>query len=248
VDAGVVDAYQHLAPVIDTDVYMIWLRNLVLHKGAKLETREILGDLLSVEKRLLADYGACAIVNATGLRAKELAGDDTVFPLRGGLIRVVNDGTKFPRINEALCVSYDTSKPNEEDFVFILPRNDNVLVLGGMAQENVWDLDLTLSSPIMQRIRGRCDDFIPGLENAQLDPDAPLVQGLRPLTRSNVRVGRESRDRKDDRVTSKIVHSYGHGGSGLSLSFGCAADVLKIVQQIAKEEHRVETQILKAKL
>jgi len=240
-DAGLVDAYQHLAPVIDTDAYMIWLRNLVVEKGAKLQTGRISGDLLNIEKELLAAYGACAIVNATGLQAKELAGDNSVFPLRGGLIRVVNDGTRFPRITEALCVSHDDSKPEDDDFVFILPRNDNVLLLGGLAQAGVWDLDLTISSPKIQRIRSRCNDFIPGLENAQLDPETPFVQGLRPLTRTNVRVDRESRARKGGRITSKIVHSYGHGGSGFSLSFGCAADVLAIVRQIVKEEQPVET-------
>jgi D-amino-acid oxidase len=242
--AGLVDAYQHVAPVIDTDAYMVWLRSLVLQKGAKLQTAHISGDLLDYERRLLSTYGACAIVNATGLESKELAGDPTVFPLRGGLIRVVNDGAKFPRITQALCVSHDDSNPNDDGFVFILPRNDNVLLLGGIAQENKWELDLTLDSPEMKRIRARCNAFIPGLANAQLDPEAPIVQGLRPLTTTNVKVMRESRGKRK----SKIVHNYGHGGSGFSFSFGCAAQVLGIVQGILREEQPAETEMLMAKL
>jgi len=38
-DTGLVDTYQHLAPVIETDAYMIWLRDLVVQKGAKFQTR-----------------------------------------------------------------------------------------------------------------------------------------------------------------------------------------------------------------
>lgn len=65
-----------------------------------------------------------------------------------------------------------------------------------------------------------------GLKDAQLDADYPLAQGLRPFRGSNVRVERELR-----RTGSKIVHSYGHGGAGWSLSFGCAQDVAALVDQ-----------------
>jgi hypothetical protein len=80
-------------------------------------------------------------------------------------------------------------------------------------------------------MRSRCNNFVPGLENAEYDPDAALVQGLRPLRSKNVRVERELR-RKKDGSYSRIVHSYGHGGSGFSLSFGCASDVLGLLMQL----------------
>ena len=59
-----------------------------------------------------------AIVNATGLGSYELAGDTTMYPLRGALIRVINDGKKFPKVTEALCVTHDDSR-NVDDIVFI---------------------------------------------------------------------------------------------------------------------------------
>jgi len=82
-------------------------------------------------------------------------------------------------------------------------------------------------------MRERCNKFVPGLENAELDV-VPLVQGLRPFRGSNVRVERESRLKKD-RSTSRVVHSYGQGGSGFTLSFGCAQDVLGFVTAIQAE-------------
>ncbi|KAJ8522337.1 hypothetical protein ONZ45_g1118 [Pleurotus djamor] len=233
---GVVDSYRHLAPVIDTDHYMVWLKQTVARKGARFITAKINGDLLAQEDRLLSKFGAVAIINCTGLSAAETAGDDSVFPLRGALIRVINDGTKFPKVEEALCVSHDdTHGDDAEDIVFIVPRNDQTLILGdeGLAQPDMYSLDLTLDSPEVVRMRERCNAFVPGLENAELDP-VPFVQGLRPFRAENVRVEREQRLRVDGSI-SRIIHSYGQGGAGFSLSFGCAADVLTLLEELQVE-------------
>ncbi|KZT65247.1 nucleotide-binding domain-containing protein [Daedalea quercina L-15889] len=229
--AGVVDSYRHLAPVVDTDHYMVWLRNLVSRKGATLITGRISGDLLTQERDLLDEYSCIAIVNATGLSAVELAGDETVYPLRGALIRVVNDGKRFPRVTEALAVGIDDAHKGEQELVFIVPRNDRVLILGGIAQPRQWKLDLTLDSPEIARMRERCNYFVPGLENAEYDPEAPLVQGNRPTRSENVRVEREMRLTADGSA-SRIIHSYGQGGSGFSLSFGCAGEVLGLLREL----------------
>ncbi|KAF8993435.1 nucleotide-binding domain-containing protein [Cyathus striatus] len=225
-NSGVVDSYQHLAPVIDTDVYMAWLTEFVASKGAKLITGRVYGDLIDSEERLLAKYHADIIVNATGLGAFELASDSTVYPLRGALIRVVNDGIKFPKIDEALCVSHDdTHEDDAEDIVFIVPRNDRTLILGGLAQPNEYTLDLTFSSPEIVRMRERCNQFVPGLEDAEYMESDPIVQGLRPFTGTNVRVEQERRRRKSG-APSRLVHSYGQGGAGFSLSFGIRGGIV----------------------
>jgi D-amino-acid oxidase len=72
--------------------------------------------------------------------------------------------------------------------------------------------------------------FLPTLKDAQLDPEYPFAQGLRPARKGNVRLEREKRNGK-----SNIVHSYGHGGSGWSFSFGCAVEVAKIVEGMVAE-------------
>ncbi|PBK73466.1 nucleotide-binding domain-containing protein [Armillaria solidipes] len=231
--AGVVDAYSHLAPVIDTDAYMVWLRNLVATKGAKLITRRINGDLLNSEHELLRTYGAVAIVNATGLNSLETASDKACYPLRGALIRLVNDGKRFPKVNEALAVTHDNELSSDhEDIVFIVPRNDNILILGGIAQPHKSELNLSLDSPEIKRMRERCNKFVPGLEQAEYDPEAPFVQGLRPTRFGNVRVERELRPNQMNGGISRIVHSYGQGGSGFSFSVGCAFDILHLIDVV----------------
>ncbi|KAI1825435.1 nucleotide-binding domain-containing protein [Xylaria intraflava] len=222
---GAVDAYELMAPIIDTDKAMRWLTALVQSKGASFVTEAIENDLLDVEDDLRARFEADVIVNCAGLQSLSLAGDKTVYPIRGGLIRVINDGKTFPKVNAALTITADAAGSSNE-IVFLVPRNDNILLIGGIAEPNKWDLDLTLESPIIQRMRERCNSFLPGLKDARLDSDYPLAQGLRPFRGTNVRVERELR-----RSGSKIVHSYGHGGAGWSLSFGCAQDVATLVDE-----------------
>lgn len=222
---GAVDAYEMMAPVIDTDKAMYWLTSLVQRKGATLVTETIEEDLVNIEDSLRARFKADVIVNCAGLQSSTLAGDKSVYPIRGGLIRVINDGTVFPKLNAALTISADAAQSSNE-IVFLVPRNDNILLIGGITEPHKWNLDLTLQSPIIRRMRERCDNFLPGLKDAHLDADYPLAQGLRPFRGSNVRVERELR-----RTGSKIVHSYGHGGAGWSLSFGCAEDVAMLVEE-----------------
>ncbi|MCJ1473670.1 hypothetical protein MMC13_002321 [Lambiella insularis] len=230
---GVVDAYEHLAPIIDTDQSMKWLTDLVERKGARLFTRAIKGDLLHQETDLRAAYQADIIINATGLAGLELAGDQSCYPIRGGLIRVINDGSDFPKLNHALTMADHTSN----EIVFIVPRNDNIMLLGGIVEPHKNELSLTLDSPIIKRMRARCEAFLPCLKSARLDPEYPLAQGLRPFRQHNVRVERELRPRalnegdEDTALPSRIIHSYGQGGAGWSVSFGCAADVVMLVEE-----------------
>ncbi|KAL0572874.1 hypothetical protein V5O48_009086 [Marasmius crinis-equi] len=228
-DHGGVDAYEILAPVIDTDAAMAWLMKLVLAKGAVMHTETIRGDLLTQEHYLRARFEADVIVNCTGLAGAEVAGDKSCYPIRGGLLRVVNDGKDFPKVEAALTISANVAKHNE--IVFIVPRNDDILLLGGFTEPHEWNLDLTLDSPVMKRMRARCEEFLPELKEAHLDPEYPMAQGLRPFRGTNIRVERELRTLATGRPPSRIVHSYGHGGAGWSLSFGCAGDVLSLVEE-----------------
>ena len=233
---GAVDAYEHLAPVIDTDRCMEWLMLLVQSKGAKFHTETITSDLFSQEQELLNRFSADVILNCTGLSALSLAGDKTCYPLRGALIRVINDGKDFPKVESSLAITADAAQDNE--IVFIVPRNDNILLIGGVAQPGRWDLDLTLDSPEIKRMRTRAEAFLPSLKHARVDPEYPIAQGLRPAREKNIRVERELRTRTMDlhgeptEEPSRIIHDYGHGGSGWSLSFGCAADVANLVEDV----------------
>ncbi|KAF9892140.1 hypothetical protein FE257_002546 [Aspergillus nanangensis] len=235
---GLQDAYEHLAPIIDTDVAMSFLMRLVRSKGARFETDTVHGDILAQEDHLLSVYGADAIVNATGVWAGAAAADDSVYPMRGGVLRVVNDGTDFPKLENSMVVSSESKSDGYfRDMAFIVPRNDNILLLGSLVHRDAWALDLSPASDVVQEMRARCEDLLPMLKNARVESSYPFAQGMRPMRESYVRV--ELEERKTCRgQQSRIVHSYGHGGAGWSLAFGSARQVLRLVNGALSREEK----------
>ncbi len=223
---GFRDAYRHLAPMIDTDVYMRWLLAEVRNVGCRIIEGKMMGRLREQEKSLAADYGADALVNCTGLGAAELTGD-LVSPLRGALVRVRNAGKSIPRITQAHCVSYDSSAEGR-GFIFIVPRGHDMLVLGGLAEHGEWALDIGLHNhePIREMFE-RCLELLPALRGCEIDAAEPVRVGLRPFRRHNVRLEREP--------GTHIVHNYGHGGSGVTFSWGCAVEMADRVRALLSE-------------
>ncbi|MGH2841298.1 MAG: FAD-dependent oxidoreductase [Solirubrobacteraceae bacterium] len=224
-DYGIVDAYAHLAPMIDTDQYMGWLRRRVEAAGVRISQRRIDGRLADQEERLRHEYRAAAIVNCTGLGAAAAHGSQ-MYPLRGALVRAINDGRRMPKVTEAHCVPRREGS-TEQDMVFIVPRGENMLLLGGLTEEDEWSLDIGLHNhqPVRDMYR-RCLDFMPSLARGELDPAEPVRVGLRPCRTGNICLEREA--------ATNIVHNYGHGGSGFSLSWGCAREVTATVMDATR--------------
>jgi D-amino-acid oxidase len=222
-DLGLRDAYSHLAPMIDTDRYLSWLLAEVRQAGCRVQLRSISGSLREQEKALAQEFRVGAIVNCAGLGASQLA-NEPMYPLRGALIRVRNDGRTMPPITEAHCLSADESS-QERGFVFIVPRGCDRLVLGGLAEPDEWDLNIGLDNyrPVRE-MYDRCIEFLPVLRKAEIDAAEPVRVGLRPMRKDNVRLGSEP--------GAGIIHNYGHGGSGVTLSWGCALEVAGAVERV----------------
>jgi D-amino-acid oxidase len=228
---GLRDAYSYLAPMIDTDVYMKWLLREVRRTGCHIVERRLTGSLREQEEALARQYDVDAIVNCSGLGAAELA-RDAMYPLRGALVRIRNDGKRFPPVTQAHCVSHDGSSP-EPGFIFIVPRGDDLLVLGGLAEVDEWDLDIGLHNyePIREMYR-RCLEFLPALEGAEIDAAEPVRAGLRPCRQQNVRLEQEADPR--------IIHNYGHGGSGVTFSWGCSREIAQRVEELCGASREAE--------
>lgn len=220
---GLVDAYRHLAPMVDTDVYMTWLLKQVRAAGIDVIARKIVGDLQLNESAMKREYCADVIVNCTGLGARELAGE-TTYPLRGAIIRLVNDGRRMPKLTQAFCVSHD-NVTSDQDIVFIVPRGENRIVLGAIAEADEWGLDIGLHNyePV-RRIYERCTEFLPMLKDAEIDPVEPVRVGLRPFRKGNVRL--------EPIAGTSIIHNYGHGGAGVTFSWGCGIEVAERVANL----------------
>jgi len=222
-DFGVKDAYSLLAPMVDTDRYLVWLLREVISSGCEVRQQRMRGNLLEREDAIRREFEVDAIVNCSGLGSTELARDTDLSPHRGALIRVHNDGRAMPRITSAHCVAHDASR-GEQDMVFIVPRGEDTLVLGGLVEPDEWGLDIGLDNyePVRAMFR-RCVEFLPVLAHAQIDQAEPVRVGLRPFRREDVRLEREPGGR--------LVHNYGHGGAGISLSWGCARETVELVER-----------------
>ena len=152
--------------------------------------------------RTLADVTAPVAVNCAGVAARDLVPDDSVVPVRGQHVVVANPG----------LTEFFVEETDDPAWISFFPHGDRV-VLGGVAERGNWDL--TPSPATAGAIVARCATVEPRLA------DAPVLAhwvGLRP-TRPVVRIGEET-------VGDTLwVHNYGHGGMGVTLSWGCAREV-----------------------
>jgi D-amino-acid oxidase len=144
------------------------------------------------------------VVNAAGLGARLFASDGSVLPVRGQVVYVEQVGLDRWWL--------DGTGPT-----YVVPRAHDIVV-GGTDEEGVWDRtpDEAAAKEILQRARA----LVPALGRA---PVLGHRAGLRPA-RPAVRLEEETLA-----TGERVVHCYGHGGAGVTLSWGCADEVAALV-------------------
>jgi D-amino-acid oxidase len=206
---GFATGWQFIAPLIDMPRYLDYLQRRFAEAGGTIQIRRI----LSLDEALRQ---ATVVVNCAGMGARELVPDPELTPIRGQLVVVENPGlTEF--------FSEDTGP--SEDLLHFSPHGETV-ILGGVAQPGQWsrEPDLDTSAAIL----ARCSEVEPRLRDARV---LEHRVGLRP-TRPSVRVDAQ-------RVNgSLLVHNYGHGGAGVTLSWGCASEVTTAILDAGTDSGR----------
>ena len=196
---GYRDGHAFVVPVVEMPISLRYLRDRLAATGGTIERRVVAGpDELEDEARV--------VVNCAGLGARELVGDEEMKPIRGQVLRVVNPGLDRFFLDE----------DNPEGVTYVVPRSTDC-VLGGTAEEGVWETDPSPGDAA--DILRRCVALEPRLAGAEV---LEHKVGLRP-GRPSVRLERE------DGPGVPIVHNYGHGGSGVTLSWGCAGEASALV-------------------
>jgi D-amino-acid oxidase len=153
----------------------------------------------------IGDVDADLVVVAAGLRSGLLTGDSDLTPIRGQVVRVADPG---------LARWVVDSGPGGT--AYVLPHGDHV-VCGGSDEEGEWD---TTPDPDLERaILRRCAELVPEVAGAEV---VSRAVGLRPGAPS-VRLDRHVIHERD------VVTCYGHGGAGVTLSWGCAEEVAEVV-------------------
>ncbi|WDZ83344.1 FAD-dependent oxidoreductase [Micromonospora cathayae] len=185
-----------VAPLAEMTTYLDWLRQRVVDGGGQVTHRRV--DRLD---DLFAE--APVVVNAAGLAAGALCGDPTVLPIRGQIVLVANPG-----LDESV-----RDEEHPDGTAYVHPRSRDV-VLGGSYQPGRADLDP--DPELRAGILRRCLALVPELAVA---PVLGERIGLRPGREGGPRVEAENRP------GGRLVHAYGHGGAGMTLSWGCADEV-----------------------
>lgn len=194
--AGFVSGWRSTVPIIEMPTYLRYLTNRLAATGTEVETR-------SVSSLAAAATAATHVINCTGVGARHLVADLELAPVRGELVVVENPG-----VDEFFAEHTEGVK----DLTYLLPQGDR-LVLGGSADEGRFD---TVPDPaIGDGILARCVAVEPRLRGARV---LDRRVGLRP-GRRHIRVER-------DAVLANVFHNYGHGGAGVTLSWGCAREIL----------------------
>ena len=193
--AGMACGWRYTAPVLAMPRYLTYLAERLARAGGEMEIGAPVTSLASLEAPL--------IVNCTGIGARDLVPDPLVIPVRGQVVVVANPGVE----------EFYRAPSDGVDSVYLFPHDD-VVILGGTAEEGAWDTGPR--EDITERIRRDCIAVQPLLRDA---PVLAVRVGLRPY-RPEVRL--EAEDLGDGRV---LWHNYGHGGAGVTLAWGCAREV-----------------------
>ncbi len=190
--------YAITVPLMDTTIYLDYLAARFLKASGAIKANVCFEKLEEVHPKF------DLVINCAGIGARDLVQDRDLEPHRGQVAVV-------PRIETLSCAVVCDDAP----LMYAIPRT-NDCVFGGT---NDLSNDLAADPTTTDRIVAQCSRV--------LNIDKPIVVaervGLRPFRKSGVRL---ERDRLRDGRT--VIHNYGHGGSGFTLSWGCAREVLNL--------------------
>jgi D-amino-acid oxidase len=198
--AGYLSGWRYSAPLIDMPRYLAYLVERLARAGVAVEARTI-----TTFEEVAGE--AAVLINCTGLGASHLVPDDSLVPTRGQLVIVDNPG----------ITDFFIEVSDDANMTYFFPHGEHV-VLGGTAVTGSTDLapDLVTGAEIVMR----CAKIEPRLLEATVR--GHLV-GLRP-TRPRPHVA------ADAVHDVPLIHNYGHGGGGVTVSWGCADSVFALLR------------------
>ena len=185
-------------PLMDTTIYLDYLAARFRKAGGEIHAN------VRFEKLEDVDTTFDLVINCAGIGASELVHDADLEPHRGQVAIVPRiDGLSYAVVCDDVPLMYAIPRAND-------------CVFGGT---NEVSDNLAADPATTSRIVTECSRVL------NIDKPGVLAErvGLRPFRRSGVRL---ERDRFRDGRT--VIHNYGHGGAGFTLSWGCAHEVLNM--------------------
>ncbi len=185
-------------PLMDTTIYLEYLANRFIKAGGGVNANVHLEKLEDISREF------DLLINCAGIGARELVQDIDLEPHRGQVAIV-------PKIDSLSCAIVCDDPP----LMYAIPRTNDCVCGGTNEVSDNLDADPTTTAHILDE----CSRVLK-IENP---PVLAERVGLRPFRKPGVRL---ERDRLRDGRT--VIHNYGHGGSGFTLSWGCAEEVFAL--------------------
>src|SRR5206468_3518850 len=182
-------------PLMDTTIYLDYLANRFTKAGGGVNANVHLEKLEDISREF------DLVINCAGIGARELVQDIDLEPHRGQVAIV-------PKIDNLCCAIVCDDPP----LMYAIPRTNDCVCGGTNEVSDNLDADPIATACILDE----CSRVL------KIDNPPVLAErvGLRPFRKSGVRL---ECDRLRDGRT--VIHNYGHGGSGFTLSWGCAEEV-----------------------
>jgi len=185
-------------PLMDATIYLDYLANRFVAAGGS-----VIADV-QFERLEDVDHKFDLAINCAGIGARDLLQDVDLEAHRGQVAIV-------PKIEALSCAIVCDDAP----LMYAIPRR-NDCVFGGT---NDISSDLAADPATTDRIVAECSRVL-NIEKSNVLAERV---GLRPFRKSGVRLERDQL--RDGRT---VIHNYGHGGSGFTLSWGCARKVVDL--------------------
>jgi len=185
-------------PLMDTTIYLDYLADRFQKAGGTIN------EGVHFEKLEDVDLKFGVVINCAGIGARDLVHDVDLEPHRGQVAIV-------PKVDNLNCAIVCDDAP----LMYAIPRTNDCVFGGTNEISDNLDVDPASTSRIVAECSRVLEIKNPRVLNERV--------GLRPFRKSGVRLEREKLP--DSRT---VIHNYGHGGSGFTLSWGCAENVFTI--------------------
>ncbi|WP_247008886.1 FAD-dependent oxidoreductase [Halorientalis litorea] len=191
--------------------------------------RELGGD---IERRTVTatevDNLAGIVFNCTGYGSRELFDDDSLRAMKGHILQVPYEDGPLPFSYTYTPSGYD------DEYAYMYPRRETVLFGGSYLPGDIVDGQWVGESPddpmtvdgvtIPRRLYDVTADIMS--EYTDITPERiDAKYGYRPYRADGMRIER----------TGDIVHNYGHGGAGVSMSWWSALRAVSYIETVSED-------------
>jgi D-amino-acid oxidase len=202
---GYAAGWRITAPLVAMPPYLAYLADRLTGAGGRILGQRTFATLAEAA----AAYPVPVIVGCPGAGARDLVPDPTVTPVRGQVVVVANPG-----ITEFFVGNHE----DPDEITYLFPHGETVVVGGTQERGNASRAHDPATAARLLAAAAAVDSRLAG---AAVLGHRVGLRPVRPFVRLESQVLPGGR---------RVVHNYGHGGAGVSLSWGCAAETAQLVQ------------------